>query len=61
MDKTYRELAEAIDALMIALGKQKDPVINEAIKTVTRARVKYKHALNLRILTQQKLNKTIGR
>ena len=60
MDKFYQSLIDALDDLMIAMCKNKklglDPEINEALKKVTHTRRAYKKALNLRLLTQKKLN-----
>ena len=60
MDRHYQALIDALDDLMIAMCKQKklglDPEINNALKQVTKTRRDYKRALNLRLLTQKKLN-----
>jgi len=60
VDKFYQSLIDALDDLMIAMCKNKklglDPEINEALKKVTHTRRAYKKALNLRLLTQKKLN-----
>lgn len=60
MDQHYQALIDSLDLLMIAMCKQKqlglDPAVNDALKKVTRVRTQYKKALNLRLLTQKKLN-----
>lgn len=60
MDKHYQALIDGIDNLMIAMCKQRnlglDPEINEAIKKLTRSRREFKKALNLRLLTKNKMH-----
>ncbi len=60
MDRHYQALIDALDILMINMSKQKklglDPEVNEAIKKITHIRRAYKKALNLRLLTQKKIN-----
>lgn len=59
MDKFYQDLIDAVDNLAISMAKQRalglDPEVLNAWKELTKARNRYKKVLNLKLLTQQKL------